>query len=277
MVCRSSRGRGSPDPFQLRRTFRTFLLYSRVYYGALVGETRMGNPETFLCQICKENKRHEEVVPAESVPDFVVRVIKKTHPWSSGGYICNSDLDHFRAQYVGEVLEREKEELAELQEQVTQSMKDHTLFPKNINVEFDRQLGFGERLSDKLADFAGSWTFILIFLGVLFVWIAINALIFVLRPFDPYPFIFLNLVLSALAAIQAPLIIMSQNRQEARDRLHAEHDYQVNLSTEMEIHQLHRKMDHLLINQGQRLLEIQNIQVELMQNLIRKIPGKSGG
>src|SRR5208337_4273587 len=106
---------------------------------------------------------------------------------------------------------------------------------------------------DRLADFGGSWTFITIFAGVFVVWIGINTFIFVEKPFDPYPFILLNLVLSCLAAIQAPVIIMSQNRQEARDRMNAEHDFQVNLNAEMEIHQLHRKIDHLLINQGERL------------------------
>jgi len=233
----------------------------------------MEDHETFLCQICREYKKRDEVVPAESIPDSIAEVIQKASPlWSSAGYICGSDLDRFRVHYVREVLKREKEELAVLEEQVTQSMKDHALLPKNINIEFERQLTFGERLSDKLADFAGSWTFIAIFTGVLFAWIVINALVVVVRPFDPYPFIFLNLVLSALAAIQAPLIIMSQNRQETRDRLHAEQDYQVNLKTELEIHQLHKKMDHLLINQGERLLEIQTIQLELLEEQARKTP-----
>ena len=128
---------------------------------------------------------------------------------------------------------------------------------------------FGDRVSDRLANFAGSWTFITIFTVIFLVWISINTIVLVFRPFDPYPFILLNLVLSALAAIQAPVIIMSQNRQE-EDRMNAEHDFQVNLNAEMEIHQLHRKIDHLLINQGERLLEIQKIQVELMEDLARK-------
>ena len=162
-----------------------------------------------------------------------------------------------------------------LQETVAQTMKDHELLAKNINVEFDRQLTFGERLSDRVADFAGSWTFIIIFSGVMFLWIGINTFLLLTRPFDPYPYILLNLVLSAVAAIQAPFIIMSQNRQESRDRLNAELDYRVNLNTEMEIHQLHKKIDHLLFNQGQRLLEIQMIQVELMENLIRKTTFRS--
>ena len=157
-----------------------------------------------------------------------------------------------------------------LEENISRSITDHKLTAKNINVEFDQQLSFGDRLSDRLADFAGSWPFIAIFVGVLFVWIVMNTIVLMSRSFDPYPFIFLNLVLSALAAIQAPFIIMSQNRQEARDRLHAEHDYLVNLNAEMEIHQLHKKIDHLILNQGERLLEIQNIQVELIEDMARK-------
>jgi uncharacterized membrane protein len=224
-----------------------------------------------LCQICREPKQQDELVPAQSVPEPVAVLIRKEYPaWSSGDYICLADLDRFRARYVVEVLEEEKRELSLLEEAVSRTMKDHALLSKNINIEFDRQLTFGERVSDRLADFAGSWPFIIVFVGVMFLWVVANTFLIVTRPFDPYPFIFLNLVLSAVAAIQAPIIIMSQNRQESRDRLNAEHDYQVNLKAEMEIHQLHKKMDHLLFNQGQRLLEIQRIQVELMETLIRK-------
>jgi len=235
------------------------------------GENGVAKNETVVCQTCREPKNMAELVPAQSVPAPIAGLIRKEYPaWSDGGYICRADLDRFRAQYVGEVLENEKSELAVLEGAVRQSMKDHALLAKNINIEFDRQLTFGERLSDRIADFAGSWTFIVSFFGVMVLWIAANSFILMTRPFDPYPYILLNLVLSTLAAIQAPLIIMSQNRQESRDRLNAEHDYTVNLNTEMEIHQLHKKIDHLLFNQGQRLLEIQKIQVELMEDLARK-------
>lgn len=231
----------------------------------------MAPQETFLCQICGELKKQDEMVPAQSVPEPIADLIRKEYPaWSSGGYICRSDLDRFKAQYVGEVMENEKRELALLEGAVRQTMNNHALLAKNINIEFERQLSFGERVSDRIADFAGSWIFIISFLGVLFLWIIVNTFIIVSHPFDPYPYILLNLVLSAVAAIQAPIIIMSQNRQESRDRLIAEHDYKVNLNTEMEIHQLHKKIDHLLFNQGQRLLEIQKIQVELMEDLVRK-------
>ena len=231
----------------------------------------MADKEMFLCQICKEHKNRDELVPAQLVPKQIAVLILKDNPgWASDGYICHDDLDRFRAQYIEEVLEKERNDLVLLEEAVSQTMKDHDLPAKNTNIEFERQLSFGERLSDRIADFAGSWTFVIIFLGIMTLWIVINSFIIVTRPFDPYPYILLNLVLSAVAAIQAPVIIMSQNRQESRDRLNAEHDYRVNLHAEMEIHQLHKKIDHLLFNQGQRLLEIQKIQVELMENLIRK-------
>ena len=231
----------------------------------------MVDQETFPCRVCGEQKKKSELVPAGSIPVSIAEVIRKEYPaWSGEGYLCSADLNRFRAHYVREILEREKDELSSLEENIAQSMKDHELTAKNINIEFDRQLSFGDRVSDRLANFAGSWTFITMFTVIFIVWISINTIVLVFRPFDPYPFILLNLVLSALAAIQAPVIIMSQNRQEEKDRMNAEHDFQVNLNAEMEIHQLHRKIDHLLINQGERLLEIQKIQMELMEDLAKK-------
>jgi uncharacterized membrane protein len=125
-------------------------------------------------------------------------------------------------------------------------------------------------LADRVADFGGSWTFISFFAVVLFLWMFTNSSMLVARPFDPYPYIFLNLILSCLAAIQAPVIMMSQNRQEARDRLRAMHDYQVNLKAELEIRHLHQKIDHMLSHQWERLAEIQEIQVELINELRRR-------
>ena len=224
-----------------------------------------------ICQICKEPKRRSEVVPAELVREPLVALIKKSYPdWSSDGFICVSDLNHFRAQYVQEVLETEKGELSSLEQKVMESLKEEELLSKNINVEFEQKLTLGERMADRLAEYAGSWRFISMFLGVLVLWILLNSLLLMFKPFDPYPFILLNLVLSCLAAIQAPVIMMSQNLQEAKDRLRAEHDYLVNLKAELEIRHLHEKMDHLLMNQWQRLLEIQEIQMELMGELTRK-------
>ena len=229
--------------------------------------------ETVICQICKKQKKLSEVLPAELVREPLVEIIRKTHPdWSSSGFICLSDLDKFRTDYVKGVLETEKGELSTLEEEVVRSLSEQELLSKNINIEFDQKLTLGQRLSDKLADSAGSWGFIIIFFGILILWIIINTVLLVWRHFDPYPFILLNLVLSCLAAIQAPVILMSQNRQESRDRLRAEHDYLVNLKAELEIRNLHEKIDHLLKNQWQRLLEIQEIQTELMEELARQTP-----
>ncbi|MFY9981713.1 MAG: DUF1003 domain-containing protein [Methanoregula sp.] len=147
-------------------------------------------------------------------------------------------------------------------------VEDH--LPKNENVEYEKGMTFGERLSDTFADFAGSWIFLGVFTGLLFLWVFLNSFILVSRPYDPYPYILLNLVLSIIAAVQAPIIIMSQNRQEVRDRLHAERDFQVSIHTDSEIHRLHKKIDYLMTNQGHNLLEIQNIQLELIEELLRK-------
>ncbi len=231
----------------------------------------MVDQDMFPCQVCREHKKKSELVSAGLVRKSIADLIRKEYPsWSSDGYICRADLNRFRAQYVGEILERERGELASLDEIGIGSLKDHELTAKDVNVEFEQQLSLGDRLSDQIADFAGSWTFIAVFAGLFFVWIAMNSIILIYRPFDPYPFILLNLILSVLTAIQAPLIIMSQNRQEARDRLHTEDEYRVALNTETEIHQLHRKIDYLLTSQGQRLLEIQSIQLDLMEDLVRK-------
>ncbi len=220
------------------------------------------------CQICKRPHRMSNVVPAEMISQPVLDTIRRGHPdLVPEGYVCLPDLNRYRARYVEEVLELEKGDLSKLDAEVVESLKEQDLLSTNINVEFERVLTFGERMSDHLAEFGGSWTFVLFFLGVLAVWIAFNTVALFWRPFDPFPYILLNLVLSCIAALQAPVIMMSQNRQEAKDRLRAEHDYRINLKAELEVRQLNLKIDQLLTHQWQRLLEIQRIQTELMQEL----------
>ena len=227
--------------------------------------------KTIICSICKRQKKLNEVLPAEVVREPVAEKIKLKYPdWSNSGFICITDLNRFRAEYVQQVIETDRGELSALEKQVIESMKEQELIAENINIEYDRQLTVGERMADKLADFGGSWRFISIFAGVMFLWIALNSSLLVIRPFDIYPYIFLNLILSCLAAIQAPIIMMSQNRQESRDRLRSEHDYRINLKAELEIRNLHEKIDHLLVNQWQRLINIQEIQMELMAEIAHK-------
>ncbi len=224
--------------------------------------------ETVVCQICGRQKKFSDVVPAELVrPALMDNIRARRGELDPAGFICVEDLNAFRADYIKEVIEVDRGELTALEEQVLDSLRQHELLATNINVEFDRQLSFGERLSDKIAGFGGSWRFIIIFTSVMLAWITINSAVLLTRPFDPYPYILLNLVLSCLAALQAPIIMMSQNRQEDKDRLRSEHDYRINLKAELEIRHLHEKMDHLLMKQWHRLLEIQEIQTEIMEEL----------
>jgi uncharacterized membrane protein len=224
--------------------------------------------ETVVCQVCQQPKRPSEMLPAELVRNSVADTIRKNHPeWSGRGFICLTDLNRARAQHVGDVLETERGELSTLEGEVLRSLHEHETLSRNLNVEFERELSLGARLADHIAEFGGSWRFIISFAGVLTVWIGVNSLALVRAPFDPYPYILLNLVLSCLAALQAPVIMMSQNRQEARDRLRAEHDYRINLKAELEIRHINAKFDLLLSHQRQRLLEIQQIQMDIMEEL----------
>ena len=149
-------------------------------------------------------------------------------------------------------------------------MRNHETLSKNVDSEFEGEWTLGERLADRIATFGGSWIFLILFGLFLLVWISINSFILYAHPPDPYPYILLNLILSCLAAIQAPIIMMSQNRQEAKDRLRSEHDYQVNLKADLEIRHLHEKLDHLLSHQWERLAQIQEIQLELLAENSRR-------
>jgi uncharacterized membrane protein len=206
-------------------------------------------------------------------PSLAEFIKKRTPQWDDKGFICLDDLGEFRKNYVKEVLEDEIGELSALDHEVIQSLQEHEILSSDISKQFERKLTFGERLSDHIAEFGGSWKFLITFGAVLLIWIGINGVIIATRAFDPYPFILLNLILSCLAAVQAPIIMMSQNRAEARDRLRAENDYKVNLKAELEIRHLHEKIDHLLRRQYNRLFEIQQIQIELLEELSRKREG----
>jgi uncharacterized membrane protein len=246
--------------------------------------------EQVTCQICGRMKNLDEVWPGELIREGIIETIRKKHPdWDDHGYICQDDLDHFRGEYVEDVLEEETGQISHLHEAVLESLKEHEILSRNINLEFEQELTFWERMSDKMADIGGSWSFILGFGLVILIWITANTIFLLRHPFDPYPYILLNLVLSCLAAIQAPIIMMSQNRQDAKDRLRSEHDYQLNLKAELEIRHLNEKMDLLLSTQWRRLLEIQRIQLEVLEEMARKArpktevkppagpPGEAGG
>ena len=166
--------------------------------------------------------------------------------------------------------------LREEEKRIIETLRRHGHVTRNVEKSFEEQMSFGDRMADRLAEMAGSWRFILIFLSLIGVWIILNASQLIFHAFDPYPFILLNLFLSLVAGIQAPVIMMSQNRQEDRDRLHAQNDYEVNLKAELEIEQLHEKMDELRLHQWQDLLEIQDRQIQLLHQQIELLQGLVG-
>ncbi len=226
------------------------------------------------CQICNQTFSSGAGTFGDFLRPSLLEFIQKRVPaLDPRGFICFTDLGYFRRDYVKEVLQDEIGELSALDQEVVDSLQQHEILSENIGKEFEKDLTFGERLSDHIASFGGSWTFIMIFGAILFVWILINTIVLATRAFDPYPFILMNLILSCLAALQAPIIMMSQNRAENRDRARAENDYKVNLKAELEIRHLHEKIDHLLRKQYNRLFEIQQIQIELLEELGQKRRG----
>lgn len=221
-----------------------------------------------ICVICSSKT---DLIPSAIVRPAISSLIKDDYPsWGPGLFICQKDLSNYRYKYFQSLLQSERGELSSLDKEVLESLKNNDTISEDIVQQYSAKLTFGQMLSDKIASFGGSWKFINLFLIILISWIALNAFFLINNKFDPYPFILLNLVLSCIAALQAPVIMMSQNRQEARDRLRSENDYKINLKSELEIRQLHVKIDHLMTNQWERMVEIQDIQISLMEELRKK-------
>ena len=221
-----------------------------------------------VCAICGKSLTSRDLIPAAAVRDVISAEIVHEYPkWSSESFICRTDLARYRTNYVHALLETERGELTSLEREVLLSIRDNELLAMNVEAESEGKWSLGEKMADRIATFGGSWKFLICFGGFLALWIAINTVVLLVHPPDPYPFILLNLVLSCLASIQAPIIMMSQNRQEAKDRLRSQHDYQVNLKAELEIRHLHDKVDHLLSHQWDRLAQIQEIQIDILSEV----------
>ncbi|MCB0379506.1 MAG: DUF1003 domain-containing protein [Bdellovibrionales bacterium] len=224
------------------------------------------------CDVCQKEFPLETLTHGSQVYQGVFdEIAQRNSEFSGDSLICLTDLNRYRSFYVKKMIEKDIGEVEELEAEVIKSLEEHELLSEDINKAFYGQLSFGDRLSDKLAEFGGSWTFISLFALILLGWIVINSLVLAQKPFDPYPYILLNLILSCLAAIQAPIIMMSQNRQEAKDRLRADMDYKINLKAELEIRHLKLKLDQLASHQWRRLLEIQNLQTDLIEEVGEKI------
>ncbi len=223
-----------------------------------------------LCTVCEKEKTSRELILGSTLRDPLIKTIINEHPnWTKDDYICITDLNHYREKHLDEILNAEKGNLSKIEAEVAKSLKEEMILARNINSEFDAKITIGQKIADKVASFGGSWRFIGIFALIIISWICLNVFSLFKQPFDPFPFILLNLVLSCLAALQAPVIMMSQNRQSAKDRFQSEHDYQVNLKAEIEIRSINEKIDfitHLYLE----LMETQSMQIEMLEELLNK-------
>ncbi len=223
------------------------------------------------CAVTGRELNPEEVVPANTLRKNLSDFIRKDHPlFKEDDVISKEAIKTYRGKYLEEMLKSETGELEELEKEVVQAIAGEDILAENLAKDSPEQSTFGQRLADKVAAFGGSWTFIISFAVILALWISLNSLMLATKAFDPYPYILLNLILSCLAALQAPVIMMSQNRQEAKDRQRSQYDYKVNLKAELEIRMLHEKVDHLMIHQTQKLLELQEMQMDLLENMAEK-------
>ena len=225
---------------------------------------------TVKCQICGKDLPLSEAVPVDLIRDSLIPTLKQACPnLDPAGYVGMDELNKARIKHAQEMTKDESAELGDLKLQVANSLLQQETITRNSEKEFDAKATHGERIADKVAAFGGSWTFISIFAVVLILWMGGNTAVIMSKPFDPYPYIFLNLVLSCLAAIQAPVIMMSQNRSEARDRMRGENDYKTNLKAEIEIQMINEKIDKLINDQWKHLLEIQQMQMEMIEELAK--------
>jgi len=231
----------------------------------------MNSKATFKSTISGVEFPEHERVWGKAIRTSLFDLIKKEYPdFKADGCIASSELNVYREKYIAQFLQSEVGELSDLHKNVMKSLTADTSFVSKVEDEPDNRT-FGQVVADKVADFGGSWTFIISFFIFISIWISSNVIIFLNKGFDPYPFILLNLILSCIAALQAPVIMMSQNRQEEKDRERAKKDYMINLKSELEIRMLDEKLDHLIQHQQQELIEIQKVQIEMMNDILERI------
>jgi uncharacterized membrane protein len=225
-----------------------------------------------VCYVTGAEYDIDDLISGADIREAVIDEIQKDHPdFNDNSYISTRELFKYRQRHMENIVKKEVGQITELEKQVLEKLKSNKFIAEDVEPEIESDASFANRLSDRIAEFGGSWKFIISFLTMMAVWMGLNVFLYQEKGFDPYPFILLNLVLSCLAALQAPIIMMSQNRQEVKDRTRSEHDYQVNLAAELQIRMLHEKLDHLMHNQHRQMIEIQQIQMELIQEIEEKI------
>ena len=188
---------------------------------------------TFRSDLSGKEFPENERVSAKNIRQSLLHFINKTHPnFSKSCFLSIEEMNDYREKYISEFLNKKLGNLTEVEKQVIQSVSKNTMISTEVE-EDEQKTSFGQKLADKVAEFGGSWGFIIFFMTFLVAWILLNVFWLSHHGFDPYPFILLNLILSCIAAIQAPVIMMSQNRQEEKDRERAKKDYKINLKSEL--------------------------------------------
>ncbi|MEN9973051.1 MAG: hypothetical protein RIS20_1398 [Bacteroidota bacterium] len=235
---------------------------------------KKNNPTTneFISDLSQKSFPLSQKVTSSSISDNLFKFIQSNHPeFKENSLMSISELSAFRVQFISLKLKDQLGELSSMEKIVLDTISNGDQI-SNLAINQDNTpLSRGQKMADHVASFGGSWTFIISFGFFLFVWILLNSVLLLNKGFDPYPFILLNLILSCIAALQAPIIMMSQNRQEEKDRERSKLDYMVNLKSELEIRTLHEKLDHLIIHQQRDLFEIQEIQIEMMKDITLSI------
>lgn len=231
----------------------------------------MKSYRTFTSDISKKEFSISDRISAKTIRNPILALIQKDYPdFDEGKYLAFEELNMYREKYITNYLVVEIGELSNLETKVIGSLNED----KSLVSVVEDEIGFrtvGQKVADNVAAFGGSWKFIILFGVFILLWILANIYILLNKGFDPYPFILLNLILSCLAALQAPVIMMSQNRQEEKDRERAKKDYMINLKSELEIRMLHEKLDHLIMHQQEELIEIQKVQIEMMNDILTRI------
>ncbi|RYJ51049.1 DUF1003 domain-containing protein [Flavobacterium petrolei] len=231
----------------------------------------MKSNSTFISDISKKEFPIADKVSAKTIRNPILALIQNDYPdFDADKFLSITELNMYREKYISNYLLVEIGELTNLETRVIGSLNEDKSLVSTVEDEAGIRT-FGQVVADKVAAFGGSWKFIIFFGVFILLWILANIYILLNKGFDPYPFILLNLILSCLAALQAPVIMMSQNRQEEKDRERAKKDYMINLKSELEIRMLHEKLDHLIMHQQEELIQIQKVQIEMMNDILTRI------
>jgi uncharacterized membrane protein len=230
------------------------------------------NGNNFISDLSQRPFSRSQKAVTNSISDSFLLFIQISYPhFNENSCLSISELSALRVQFISSKLKGQLGELTSMENLVIDTLSNGDEISNLVLSQDYTPLSRGQKMADHVASFGGSWTFIISFGFFLFVWILLNTAFLLNKGFDPYPFILLNLILSCIAALQAPVIMMSQNRQEEKDRERSKLDYMINLKSELEIRTLHEKIDHLIIHQQRDLFEIQEIQIEMMKDITLSI------